>query len=312
MSDLSKPLTYLARFFGLSIGTMAALAATWIIMERHAELWQSFNRGLQHSLESWDPPTSESELAQSAADVGQDTDGDADSEFVSLVQERDALRAEIEAKDASLEWTKNELQAMEHATAQGLHRDGHGRQLEVTLKDLKQTRTDLDQERSQHGETRALLEVRSVELERVRARTHGDAVPVHEVAKMVSELNKKIEHAAALVAENFADVYGSEPRLEAVQDVREIEQAKETVAEAIGPLAMDLLSSPQHGRDPVKKVERLVLRGAIAMCCEFVIGGWQLDQEIEQVLLALYESVREEGTCELNSPLTSACVAFSD
>jgi hypothetical protein len=185
---------------------------------------------------------------------------------------RALLRNKVGSPDGSPEVDAGRAAA---ATAQQLH--NHGRQLTITLENLQQIRADLSREKSQHGETRVLLEARRVEFERAQARVRqlqSNNFQVRIVA-MVSQLDREAVHLAGVMAHELVDKF--------------------VVAARQQTVTINVFGGDSN---VTRTVLRLALRGSVAMWYDSLIRAWPSEKNIERVNIALYNYLGEEGMWE--------------
>ncbi|KAG6334777.1 hypothetical protein ID866_4310 [Astraeus odoratus] len=211
----------------------------------------------------------------------------ANEEYKRLQNQLQQARDGTAATQRSLEKEKQEA-----AKAKAAHQEDVNalkRQLEVKKSEIAGAKNDLQRSQAKLDDVTALLETRSRELKSAQvflttADTHSGA----EVISLIDALNAEILQTCAFIADSFE--FARKP-----EHATEIKEGCTRISELMGPTMTHLLSTIQHGADPL--LVQVALQGATAEFSRWIIMTWDFDGlQAEQPLAEIYHDVRSSET----------------
>ncbi|KAF9231966.1 hypothetical protein BU15DRAFT_67882 [Melanogaster broomeanus] len=163
------------------------------------------------------------------------------------------------------------------------------RQLESKDIEFKNLRNELQHSRTKHDELTTLLEARTRELKGAQAfLTKADNLSGAEVITLLEALNSEIMQTSAFISDTFDFA-----RQQAHAD--EMKEASTRISELMGPMMTNLLSTVQHGGDPL--LVQIALQGATVEFSRWIIMTWDYDGlQAEQPLAEIYGDIRDTET----------------
>ncbi|KAF9222353.1 hypothetical protein BS17DRAFT_783588 [Gyrodon lividus] len=163
------------------------------------------------------------------------------------------------------------------------------RQLDSKDIDLKNLRNEAQHSRTEHNALTTLLDARTRELKGAQAfLTKADTLSGAEVIALVEAINSEIMQTSAFISDSFDFA-----RQHAHAD--EMKEASTRISELMGPTMTHLLSTVQHGEDPL--LVQIALQGATVEFSRWIIMTWDYDGlQAEQPLAEIYNDIRETET----------------
>jgi hypothetical protein len=224
---------------------------------------------------------------------------DQQSRIVRLTQERDALNREAKEKEGKLvrsERERDRLQQQIYILQDDLTRSqNHGQKSPENAKLQRQNQedkimqTELDQVKSEHTHTLALLEICTQELKGAQSfSTKADGLSGAEVTSMIEGLNSEILQTAAFIADSFVfcNAGTEEERQKA---------AYGSVKDLLGDKMTKILTTVRHSDDPM--LVQIALQSCFIWCSKHVIETWYFEKDrwSHQLLSSIYDKVRQAG-----------------
>ena len=224
---------------------------------------------------------------------------DQQSKITRLTEERDALGREAKEKEGKLvrsERERGRLQQQIYILQDDVTRSqNHGQKssekakLQHQNQEAKNMQTELDQVKSEHTHTLALLEICTQELKGAQSfSTKADGLSGAEVISMIEGLNSEILQTAAFIADSFA--FGNARTEEEKQKA-----AYGRVKDLLGDKMTKNLTTVRHSDDPM--LVQIALQSCFIWCSKHVIETWffEKDRWSHQLLSSVYDKVRQAG-----------------
>lgn len=164
--------------------------------------------------------------------------------------------------------------------------NSYQQQLQMRETDKKALKNELQAIQTKFNDQTTLLNDRTRELRGAQAfLSTADTLSGAEVMRLVDELNQEIMQTAAFISDSFD--FARKP-----EHIDEIKEASRRTSELIGPAMTSLLSTVQHGEDPL--LIQIALQAATVEFSRWIIMTWDFDGlQAEQPLAEIYGDVRE-------------------
>lgn len=217
------------------------------------------------------------------------TSKEADETQVKLRQEQ-AERANVQQERSKIQDAHQRLQ--KEVSSYQLQLSSYQQQLLVRENEKKALRNEVLALQAKFNDQTTLLNDRTLELQGAQAfLSKADTLSGAEVIRLVEELNQEIMQTAAFISDSFD--FARKP-----EHADEIKEASSRTSELIGTTMTSLLSTVQHGEDPL--LIQVALQAATVEFSRWIIMTWDFDGlQAEQPLAEIYNDVRETGEIDI-------------
>lgn len=210
-------------------------------------------------------------------------------------KEADEIQARLLQEQSEREKVQQERSKLQNEH-QKLQQDLNSYQHQLLMRetDKKALKNELQAIQTKFNDQTTLLNDRTRELRGAQAfLSTADTLSGAEVMRLVDELNQEIMQTAAFISDSFDFARKPEHR-------DEIKEASIRTSELIGPAMTSLLSTVQHGEDPL--LIQIALQAATVEFSRWIIMTWDFDGlQAEQPLAEIYGDVRETGKNQIVS-----------